>query len=90
MNQENIEEILADEEIEETINEVIQNELRHNTDNITPEGWTFLEEQCPMLIAQKIIDDEYDLDELSEDDISNILQDVIEEYEQTHANIRYY
>ena len=84
------EQILKNERIAEYINNAIQSELRYQTDNITSEGWDFLEEKCPALIAEQIIASGDDLDAVSESDVNSILQDLITEYEQTHPNIRYY
>lgn len=84
------EELLNDENFAEKIDTVIQDELRYDTDSITSDGWDFLENKAPELIAQKCIDEDAEIDELTEEDIQNYLNDIITEYEQTHANIRYH
>ncbi len=84
------EQILENEHIAGYINNAIQSELRYETDNITSDGWNFLEEKCPVLIAKQIITSGDDLNAVSESDVNSILQNLITEYEQTHPNIRYY
>lgn len=76
------------ENIKNLIDAAIQNELRYEKDNITSDGWTFLEEKAPDLVLAKIDSDDYET--ITADEIESLLQDVIYEYEQTHANIRYY
>lgn len=86
---------------ENLINEVIQNELKYSSDNITNEGWSFLENEAPTLVKQKILErfENLDLDEkeLKEElesftleHVQECLNDVICEYEQTHGNIHDY
>ena len=40
--------------IEIIVNNVIQKELRHDTDNITANGWTFLDEECPPKLIEQL------------------------------------
>ena len=84
------EQILENEHIAGYIDNAIQSELRYETDNITSDGWNFLEEKCPVLIAKQIITSGDNLDTVSESDVNSILQDLIAEYEQNHPNIRYH
>lgn len=84
------EQILENEHIAGYIDNAIQSELRYETDNITSDGWNFLEEKCPVLIAKQIITSGDNLDTVSESDVNSILQNLIAEYEQNHTNIRYY
>ena len=74
------------------IDRIIQKELHCDTDNITSEGWTFLESEAPGLIMDKI-ENEIDADEwkdIDEDVIWDYLDDVTSEYEQNNPNIRYH
>lgn len=77
------------EKIEFMIDDVIQAELRYDTDYITNDGWNFLENIAPKKILENILKDE-DFDDISKSDIENYLADIIFEYEQINANIRYY
>lgn len=76
----------------ERIDNAIQEELRYDKDYITSEGWTFLEEIANGLVLEKIKEnyEESQYDEVSDDDIEEYLNQVIFEYEQCYANIRYY
>ena len=74
------------------IDDAIQNELRYDKDNITSEGWDFLEGTASSLVLEKIKEnfDEDEYNEITNDDIEEYLSQVIFEYEQCYANIRYY
>lgn len=74
------------------ITAAVQKELRNDTDSITADGWTFIEEKAPQLIAVKIATDfdANEFDSIDDRTITDYLSDVIREYEQTHANIRYH
>lgn len=74
----------------DVINKVIENELRYDKDFITSDGWDFLENEAPKLIEKKCLDNEEDIDDITDEDIQDYLNEIIYEYEQTHANIRYY
>ena len=80
------------EKIEELIEAAIEDELKYNTDYITNIGWKFLEEEAPKKILENIIEDDLgnDLKEINKSDIQIYLQDIINEYEHSHSNIRYY
>lgn len=82
------------------IDAVIQKELHYETDNITKEGWHFLENDAPALIKAKIKEN-FDFDgevidknsshrELISGYVDNILQTVINDYEDSHPPIRSY
>lgn len=80
------------ERIETLIDNAIQNELSYDKDYITNDGWKFLENEAKEQTYNAILKD-YDADEIdtvTSDDIESYLSEVIHEYEQTHANIRYY
>ena len=77
--------------LEDRIDTAIQNELRYDTDNITNDGWKFLENEAPTLVLNKLHKDfEDNMESITDEDISECLTIIITEYEQTHANIRYY
>ena len=78
--------------LEDRIDKAIQNELRYDKDYITSEGWSFLEGTASSLVLEKIkeVYDEDELDDLTDDDIEEYLSQIIFEYEQCYANIRYY
>lgn len=82
------------ETLENKIDYAIQCELSYQKDNITSEGWNFLEEKAPALVMAKLTkscdDDENELSELTHEDVVAALTEIITEYEQTHANIRYF
>ena len=85
---------MADEEkIEEMIDTAIQNELRYDKDHITHEGWEFLENCAPDLVMSAIradFDEDPDDFHVTEDGVEGYLAHIINQYEQTHANIRQY
>lgn len=84
---------LQNEDLQDLIEKAIQGELRYDKDNITTDGWAFLEEEAPQLILEAIEEDDLDEDEINNLTLENIEQylgDIICEYEQIHANIRYY
>ena len=73
------------------IDTAIQDELRYATDNITKEGWQFLEEDCSTLLTKEIAELELEeIDSLSKSEIADMLRKLISEYEQRNANIRYF
>ena len=79
--------------VEIIVNNVIQKELRYDTDNITADGWTFLDEECPPKLIEKLSSND-DINTMSDEEIyeltRNLLSDMTKEYEMTHPNIRYY
>ena len=80
------------EHISDLIDTVIQTELAYDKDYITNDGWNFLENDAKEQTYNALLKD-YDEDELDTITANNIepyLSAVICEYEQTHANIRYY
>lgn len=80
------------EKLEDMIADVIQKELQYDTDYITDDGWNFLENEAKEQVLRKI-EGAYakeDISEVKMDDVKKHLADVIYEYEQAHANIRYY
>lgn len=83
---------MANDKLMSRIDSVIDEELRYDTDHITSDGWKFLENVAPVLIAEKIREDvdECDFGDLTVNDVKAYLNDVIHEYEQEHPNIRYY
>lgn len=83
---------LKNSNVSTKISAAIQKELRRDTDNITADGWAFIEEKAPQLIAVKIAMDfdASEFDSIDNKTVTDYLSDVIHEYEQTHANVRYY
>jgi hypothetical protein len=80
------------EHIETLIDNAIQSELSYDKDYITNDGWEFLENEAKEQTYNAILKDydDDDIDTITSDAIESYLSEVIYEYEQTHANIRYY
>ena len=75
------------------VRNVINDEMRFDSDHITIDGWHFFEEIAEGKILEKINKDnlsEEDISMLTKTDIGQYLADAIYEYEQTSPNIRYY
>ena len=63
------------EQIEQGLDECVQKELRHDNDNITREGWQFIEEQAPEF-AKELIREDFSDDEIAE----GLTEGTLEEY----------
>jgi len=79
------------ERFSEEMDLAVQSELGYDSDNLTSDGWDFLEYEASELILKCLAKlDDTELDDITQEDINEILSKIISEYEQTHSNIRYY
>ena len=78
------------EKIDNMIDKAIQKELCFETDNITSNGWDFLENSASEYIWSFIKEDfeEDEFEMVTEKVIADYLDDAIYEYEKKHPNIR--
>lgn len=80
------------QKINEMIDTAIQNELTYQKDLIKNTAWDFLENKAPELILTKIIEDYNEnlneTAELTDNDITNYLDDIITQYENEHGSLR--
>jgi len=83
------------DKLENLINDAINKECDYETDNITNKAWDFFENKAPQIVYDKIADDysygDFEsFDDINDETVDNYLQDVINDYEEEHGNIRSY
>jgi hypothetical protein len=68
------------EEVKDYLDKLVQEELRYQTDYITHEGWTVIEEIAPQKALEYITHKGNDISEFDKESVQAVYTDMLNEY----------